>query len=100
MIRDGGDVIKKNGRRFTNYTESELVEAYLGKDFARRSPQNIDGDGGVFSTQKSFKELHPMSQFTKGHLLEMDKRKNEELGMAYEWRGAKNGIRHQNQEIS
>lgn len=43
-----------------------------------------------------------MSQFTKGHLLEMDKRKNEELGMGYDWQGAKGitGIRHKNAEIN
>jgi hypothetical protein len=49
-----------------------MIEAYFGKDFARRAPQNIDGDDGIFSTQKSLRELHPVSQFTKGHLLEMD----------------------------
>lgn len=100
-IRDGGDVIKTPGRRFTNYTEGEMIEAYFGRDYARRAPQFIDGDDGVFSTQKTFKELHPVSQFTKGHLLEMDKRKNEELGMGYDWQGAKGaaGIRHKNKEI-
>jgi hypothetical protein len=54
-------MIKTRGRRFTNYTEGEMIEAYFGRDFARLRPQNIDGDLGVFSTQKSLKELHPVS---------------------------------------
>jgi len=35
-LRDGGDPILTPGRRLNGYTESELLEAYFGKDYARK----------------------------------------------------------------
>ena len=69
-----------------------MIEAYLGKDYARRAPSNIDGDDGIFSTQKSLKELYPLSTFTKGHLAAKDYKKVEALGVGYDYRGATNKL--------
>ena len=51
--------MKRRGRRFSAYTEEEFLEAYLGKDFARRVDLGADEDNHTFGIQGRLSEMLP-----------------------------------------
>lgn len=63
MINDAGDTITTPGRR-NGYTEAEYIQAYFGKDMARRI-QTESLDDPLYINQKSFKEKYPLDGFLK-----------------------------------
>lgn len=84
-FRDGGDAITTPGRRLNGYSEQEVLEAYFGKDFARKAPTNIDGDDSIFSTQKSLKERYPRSSFAKMPLIQEQQKTIDALGFQFDY---------------
>lgn len=66
MLTDGlsarvnytGEKITTRGRRF-GYSEQEFLEAYLGKDYARKIDLNDNHDNLIFGFQESLKEQVP-----------------------------------------
>jgi len=63
-ITDMGEPINTPGRRINGYTQSEFLEAYFGKDAARRLETGTLEDP-LYIEQKSFKELYPLNNFLK-----------------------------------
>ena len=51
QLNDAGDVIIKPGRRLNGYTEKEYVEAFFGKDMARRM-QTENLEDPLYAKQK------------------------------------------------
>lgn len=47
------------GRRFDQYTETEFLESYLGRDYARAVDLDGEEDNFTFRDQKTIKELFP-----------------------------------------
>lgn len=73
------------GRRF-DYSEQEFLEAYLGKDFARKIDLNDNEDNHIFGFQDSLKKQFPdKNKFLKmPKLLAEQKRLEDFMGMKYE----------------
>lgn len=66
MIAQQGDnsiqnssTMRRRGRRFSAYTEEEFLEAYLGKDFARRVDIYADEDNHTFGIHGRLSEIMP-----------------------------------------
>jgi hypothetical protein len=50
---------QRRGRRFSKYNRQEFLEAYLGKDYARRPNLDHDPYNELFGYQDTIKELFP-----------------------------------------
>lgn len=65
QLNDAGDRIGTPGRRVNGYTEAEFVEAYFGKDMARRLKVESLAEDPLYVEQKSYKEKFPLNSFLK-----------------------------------
>ena len=64
QLNDAGETIDTPGRRLDGYTEAEFIEAFFGKDMARRMQTEALEDP-LYMRQKTLKERFPMSSFLK-----------------------------------
>ena len=82
-VNDPGDsrhTAKKQGRRFSRYSEQEFLESYLGKDFMRRPDLSKDEFNRTFGFQEGLKELFPdQNEFLKMPKLHEGQRKLKEF---------------------
>ena len=66
---------QRRGRRFDKYTEQEFLEAYLGKDYARRPDLQDDPNNLVFGFGDTLKEMFP----DKNEFLTYPKMKEDQI---------------------
>ena len=64
QVNDAGDTIVTQGRRMNGYTEAEYVQAFFGKDMARRL-QTETLEDPLYIEQKNLKEKYPLNGFLK-----------------------------------
>ena len=65
QLNDAGDKISTPGRRINGYSQEEYLEAYFGKDMARRLRVESLSADPLYIEQKTMKEKFPLNSFLK-----------------------------------